>query len=180
MRLKNLFWLFVFFLTLAGIGLLMGLRSYRVFTHVELVAAVRCQTAGQGSPRGFVLWVVPVVKGMPHPAKRFPMQGDQWAIGGDFLKWYPWVNWFGVKNCHKLTRLSSRYLKAEDELNRPRTAYDLNGGTDLLWQCLYRVSQWIPFVEAVYGNSAYIPATPGQWGLYVTLSGYLLKPLKSR
>ena len=63
---------------------------------------------------------------------------------------------------------------------QPRSAYDLNGGTDFLWRWLYRYGRWIPFVEAVYGNAAYTMAQPGaQWGIYVTLSGYLVKPLKN-
>ncbi len=169
---KRFFWILACLLTLVGVGFLFGLRSYQVFTREELVAVVRCEAAPAGSGYPFVLSIA---------QQSLPLQGDQWAIGGDFLKWYPWVNWIGIKNCHKLTRLSSRYLKAEEELNRPRTAYDLNGGTDLLWRCLYRVGQWIPFVEAVYGNSAYTFATPGaSWGVYVTLSGYLVKPLPSK
>ena len=107
------------------------------------------------------------------------MNGDQWTVGGDILKWHHWVNLVGFQNCHKLTRISSRYLKAQAELEQPRSAYDLNGGTDSLWMWLYRYGRWLPFVEAVYGNSAYVMAQPGsRWGVYVTLSGYLLKPLR--
>jgi hypothetical protein len=70
-------------------------------------------------------------------------------------------------------------MTAADELKRPRSAYDLNGGTDFLWRWLYRFGGRLPLVEAVYGNAAYTFAEPGtQWGVYVTLSGYLVKPLK--
>ena len=106
------------------------------------------------------------------------MVGDQWMIGGEILKWHPWLNGVGFKNCHRLTRINSRYLKTEDELARPKSVYELNGGTTPLWRFLYRFGRWIPFVEAVYGNAAYVAAEPGsQWGVYVTLSGYLIKPL---
>jgi len=108
------------------------------------------------------------------------MHGDQWTIGGDILKWEPWAQLIGLKSCHKLTRLHSRYLKAESEMTGPGSAYDLNGGTDALWLWLYRFGTQLPVVEAVYGNAAYCMAQPGsRWGVYVTLSGYLIKPLRS-
>ena len=179
MRLKTLFWCFAWALVLAILGLLWGLRSYHVFTQEELVAVVRCEPAPPGSAAGFLLWWTPVSQGNAGSAEKFLMRGDQWMIGGDFLKWHPWLNLLGVGNCHKLTRLNSRYLKAKAEATQSRSVYDLNGGTDLVWSGLYRVSRWLPFVEATYGNAAYIAAEPGtRWGVYATLSGYLIKPLR--
>lgn len=178
MRIRTLFWVAGWAVLLGGIGLLLGLRSYHVFTEEDLVGIVRCEPAGKGSPGGFVLEFTPVHGKSRAAGRRFPMAGDQWTIGGEFLKWHPWLNWLGFKSCFKLTRLSSRHLKAEDELRGPRAVYDLNGGTDLLWRVLYRVGNWIPLVEAVYGNAAHVMAQPGtRWGVYVTLSGFLIKPL---
>jgi len=187
MRIRSLLWLVAALAVLAGLAVFLGLRSYRVFTEEELVAIVRCEPIPGGSvPKGisskgghyrFLLLYTPVTRGVSGITESFPMQGDQWMVGGDFLKWHPWLNLLGIKNRHKLTRLSSRYLKIEEEKAGPRSVYELNGGTDLLWQNLYRVGHWVPFVEAVYGNAAYTFATPGsQWGIYVTHSGYLIKP----
>ena len=180
MRLKNIFWCFTWLVILAGLCLLLALRSYRAFTQEELVAVVRCEMAPKGAPYGFLLYYAPVTRGMVGTVQRFTMYGDQWVIGGDILKWHPWINLIGFKNCHKLTRLNSRYLKAVAEIRLPKSAYDLNGGTDPLWRWLYRFGSWIPFVEAVYGNAAYIMVQPStRWGVYVTLSGYLIKPLQA-
>ncbi len=179
MRLKNFLWVIACLTLLAVFSLLLGLRSYQVFTGEELVALVRCEAAAKDSPYRFILLLTPITHGVSRPAEKFPMMGDQWAIGGDILKWHPWVNLLGFKTCQKLTRLSGRYLKAEAELNNPKSAYDLNGGTDSLWRWMYRWGYRLPFVEAVYGNSAHTLAQPGtQWGVYVTLSGYLVKPVR--
>ncbi len=179
MRLRSLFWWLACLTILAGFGVLWGLRSYQVFTHEEQVAIVRCEAAPKGAQYRFLIGVAPVQRGAPSSMRSFPLQGDQWSIGGDILKWHPWLNLVGIRSCHRLTRVSGRYLKAEDEVNKPRSAYDLNGGTDPFWRWLYRHGQWIPFVEAVYGNAAYTMAQPGtQWGVYVTVSGYLIKPLR--
>ena len=181
MRLKTIFWVIAWLVVLAGASLLFALRSYQVFTREELVAVVSCEPAPAGASYKFQIQYVPVVKGLTGAAQRFPMYGDQWMIGGDILKWHPWMNLIGFRSCHKLTRLNSRYLKAEAEMSGPKSAYDLNGGTDLFWSLLYRWGRNISLVEAVYGNSAYTMARPGtRWGVYVTLSGYLVKPLRDR
>ncbi|MBI1953955.1 MAG: hypothetical protein HYS41_07535 [Candidatus Omnitrophica bacterium] len=178
---KKLFWLFACLAALALLGLLFGLRSYRVFTEETLVAAVRCETAPKSSAQDYFLEITWVRDGAPGQTERFPMRGEQWAIGGDILKWHPWLNLFGIRNCHKVTRLAGRYLKAEDEAKKPRSVYDLHGGTDWIWRLLYRIGAYLPLVEAVYGNAAYQEARPGvAFGLYVTPSGYLVKPLPKK
>lgn len=179
MRLKTLFWWIACLGILALFGILLGLRSYQVFAREDLVAVVRCEGFPKGSPYQFKLEFTPVSRGFSTLPQRFLMHGDQWTIGGEILKWHPWLNLMGIKSCHKLTRLSSRYLKAQEELAKPKSVYELGGGTSLFWQWLYRAQSWIPFVEAVYGNSTYTMAQPDtQWGVYVTLSGYLVRPLK--
>ncbi len=181
MRFKQLSWLIFWLVLVAGLAILFGLRSYRVFTQEELVAVVRCDLAPHESNAAFLLWVTPVSGGIPGTPERFPMVGDQWAIGGEVLKWHPWLNLLGVKTCYKLSRISSRYLKVESERTRPRMVYDLQGGTTPVWLFLYQCQQIPPFVEAVYGNSTYAMAQPGtRWGVYVTLSGFLIRPLRPR
>ena len=181
MRTKQVFWLILCLTVVAGVANLFGLRSYRVFTQEELVAVVRCDPAPQGSGYPFLLWVTPVSGGIPGAPEHFPMVGDQWAIGGEILKWHPWLNLLGIKTCYKLSRLSNRYLQVEAEKTRPRMVYELQGGTTPVWLFLYNAQQILPFVEAVYGNSTYTMAQPGtRWGVYVTLSGFLARPLRPR
>ena len=175
---RRFLWIAACLAFLTGLCALAALRSYHVLTREELVAVVRCEAAPKGVSATYLLLVAPVTNGVSGTPMAFSMTGDQWTLGGDILKWHPWVNLFGVRTCHKLTRLSSRYLKLEMEKKAPRSAYELNGGSDLFWGCLYRWGRRIPFVEAVYGSASYCMAEPGtRWGVYVTLSGYLLKPL---
>lgn len=178
MRLKGFLWGFGCLAALALVGFLLALRSYQLFTQEELLAVVQCDAPPRGSACRFILWIAPVSRGIRESPRPYGMLGDQWSVGGEVLKWHPWVNLLGLRSCYRLTRLSSRYLKAETERQRPRSVYDLNGGTAPLWEWLYRFQRWIPFVEAVYGNATYVMAQPGgRWGVYVTLSGYLVKPL---
>jgi hypothetical protein len=179
MRSGNLFtWAFLLFLLVLG-GLLFALRSYQVFTEQTLVATIQCRSVSEGSPYQFLLHYQPESADGPGATEQFQMYGDQWMVGGEILKWHPWLSLLRIRSGYKVTRINSRYLQERDEREKPRSVYPLNGGTDPLWQWLYRTGPTLPFVEAVYGNAAYIPAWPGtRWGLYVDLSGYLLKPLK--
>ncbi len=179
MRLKTIFWVIAWLIVLAGVSLLVTLRSYRVFTEEELVAIVWCEPAPPSTSYKFTLRYAPVTKGVVGTAQRFPMYGDQWMISGDILKWHPGLNLLGIRSCQKLTRLNSRYLRSQMELKSPKTAYDLNDGTNFFWRWMYPYGRRIPFVEAVYGNSAYVMAQPGaRFGVYATLSGYLVKPIR--
>ena len=174
--LKRLSWLVLLLVAAGAVAALAGIRSYSAFTREELVAIVACEPAPAGSDHRFLLTVRQLKLGAPAREEKFPMQGEQWMIGGDILKWPPWLVFLGAQPCHKLTRLSSRYLAAGDELKRPRSAYDLNGGTPLVWRWLYRFGEELPLVDAVYGNAAYTDARPGgRWGVYVTHSGYLIR-----
>lgn len=178
--LRRLSWLVVILAAAVIVAALAGIRSYSVFTREELVAIVACEPAPAGSEHRFLLTLRQLRLGAPAREEEFPMHGEQWMLGGDILKWPPWLVFLGAQPCHKLTRLSSRYRAAEDEMKKPRSAYDLNGGTPLVWRWLYRFGEDLPLVDAVYGNAAYTDAVPGgRWGLYVTDSGYLVRPLRN-
>jgi hypothetical protein len=159
---------------LAVFGFTMALRAYHIFTKQELVAVVKCVPAEEN--QSLILDYTEVVNATRKSTKQYILKGDQWMIDGDILKWDSWVNFLGIHTCYKTTRISSRYLDVEDEKSQPRTAYELNGGTDLLWKTLYRDGQGFPFVEAAYGSATYqFPDENAVFGIYVTTSGYMTK-----
>lgn len=179
MTLRRLLWLVLLLAAAATLALFAGLRSFRAFTHEELVALVECELAPPGAGHRFVLKVRQVAGGVPGPEENYPMEGEQWMLGGDILKWAPWLTAMGIRPVHKLTRLDSRRLAAGQERDRPRTAYDLNGGSSQVWRWLHRFGPSLPLVDAVYGNAAYTDARPGgRWGVHVTHSGYLIRALR--
>ncbi len=176
--LRRLVWLAVLLACAAALAAFTALRSYRAFTREELVAAVRCEPAAAVTGYRFHLKLRQVRGGEEGPEQSFPMHGEQWTVGGEILKWSPLLTSLGARPCHKLTRVSSRYLAARQEARGPRSAYDLNGGSAWLWRWLHRFGASLPLVDAVYGNAVYTDARPGaRWGVYVTHSGYLIRPL---
>lgn len=178
---RRLLALFLVLLIAAVAALLWSVQTYRILTREERVAQVICEPPPAGTEYTFVIQITSVENGRPGRSERFPMTGDQWAVGGDFLKWSPRLSLLGVRNRHRITRLGSRYWTASDEMNKPRTAYDLNGGSSPPWRWLHRHGIRLPFVDAVYGATAYTPVREGEvWGVYVGQTGYLLRPLKEK
>jgi hypothetical protein len=172
---------------LAGLALFFGiwgsLRSYRVLAEEEWVAIVHCERYLKRDATVPTYWLelTPVVGGVPGRPQRFLMHGDEWAIGGDVVKWHPRLAFLGFKPYYKLTRLHSRYSAVQDEKTQPRSVYELNGGSGWIWRWLSRCGVRLPGVDAVYGQAVYMTARPGvTWGVYVTHSGFFVRPLPKR
>ena len=108
--------------------------------------------------------------------EQFIIHGDQWAISGGIVKWHPWLTAAGLKSYHKPMRLSGQFSRIERQRAQSPTAHALEPGTDRVWEALYWAGPHLPFVEAVYGSSAYVYAEPRtiQY-IYVTPSGYMIK-----
>ena len=178
---KRLLFLLVVMTLVAVLAVNFGLRSYQIFTHEELIVVIEQEPAPANSGFDFQLRVLPMIAGKEGQVEVYGIYGDQWMVGGEYLKWHPWLNMLGLRNRYKLTRLSGRYYQAADEQNGPRSVYNLNGGTSPAWFFLYKVQEFIPFVQAVYGNAAYTVAQPGAgWEVSVGYSGYLIEPIRSR
>ena len=157
-----------------GLWVLLGLtlRSFDTFTRTSRVAQAECRRIG---PQAFELVYVSFKNEQPQDPKTFRLTGDQWAISGGVVTWRPWLTVLGLPSYHKPTRLSGRFANTAEEISHPPSAFDLNGGTDVLWQWLYEASAWLPVIEAAYGSSAFVPAQPGwRYDVLISHSGYLI------
>lgn len=167
-------------LAIAIAATLFSFRAYQAFNKEALVGAVVCERVSRYSQE-YWLTYTPLQKRDRPTSTTFVIKGEQWTFGGDMLKWSPYLNIFGLHTLHKPTRIAGRYLTEADEKERPRTVYDINGGTDRRWLFLYRYGRFIPFVEAVYGNSAYVFCEDNaKFNIYVTTSGYIIKKAKDK
>ncbi len=173
---RFLFRLLVLAILVAAAALFWSVRTYSVLAREQKIAAVRCvERRANGT---YLLEVTPARDGVSGTGKVYILRGDQWMIGGDLLKWKPWVLVLGARPLYKLTRLESRYLNADDEVQKPRSVIELNGGSSRLWQWLHQQGIRLPFVDAVYGNAAFVMAEPGrEWGVYVSDSGFWIRPI---
>ena len=109
----------------------------------------------------------------------FELAGNEWQIDARVIKWAGWANLLGMDAHYRLDRLSGRYLWVADELNQPRTVYDLaydNPGLDL-WELGQRYSDWLPWRDAMYGSAAYLPmAHAAEYQVRITQTGLIARP----
>ena len=163
-----LIWLAIALLSSA---LLVVTRAFESFSSETLVARITAQQLG---PEEFNLRYEPASGG--GPAQDFRLRGDQWTVSGGIIKWHPWLTAAGVTSYHKPLRVSGQYNSLKKQQEELPTVFALGEETDVLWEAVYRVSPWLPFLDAVYGSSAYAYLEPGVvQEVYVTPSGYLIK-----
>ncbi len=153
------------------------IQSYRNFTKEELVAEVRCVPLQQDGAVAMHFELTPVLAGQKLSPRPFLLNGDQWALEGDILKWDNWLNFAGIHTMYKLTRIRGRYVNFEDEINRKPTVYSLvEREDDPRWRWLYKYGHRLRFVDAVYGNTVYTyPSSENVFEVYVSTSGFTVK-----
>jgi hypothetical protein len=103
------------------------------------------------------------------------IQGDEWMVQGDIIKFPAWLNVIGLHAGYKLTRLEGRYDDINLENTARHTAVPLNGGDDNFFRTTYVHKQWFaPFVDAAYGNAVF--QAPGSFDVFATQDALIARP----
>ncbi|HYT45647.1 MAG TPA: hypothetical protein VEP90_25200, partial [Methylomirabilota bacterium] len=103
------------------------------------------------------------------------IQGDEWMVQGDIIKFPAWLNVIGLHAGYKLTRLEGRYNDIKLENTAHHTAVPLNGGDDNFFQTSYTHKQWFaPFVDAEYGNAVF--QASGSFDVFATQDALIARP----
>ena len=109
----------------------------------------------------------------------FEIWGDEWQLDARVLKWKGTALLLGSDTLYRLDRLSGRYRDIAQERKLQRSVYSLVGegvGLDV-WALVQRTSGWVPWVDAVYGNAAYIPMADGaRFVVSIGASGLVARP----
>lgn len=162
------------FLTLAAcMGLIaVGMRGYRALTS-EQTAATMVVEREQGQ-----LFSVRI----EYPdgtGEEYQLSGDELYVDARILKWHPLANYLGIRTGYQLDRISGRYLELADELNQPRTLFQLRQEEDVdLFGIVRRFPALEPMVDAEYGSASFVPVRDG--GIYqlrVSNTGLLIRQL---
>ncbi|MCH6560613.1 hypothetical protein IH799_09705 [candidate division KSB1 bacterium] len=177
---RNLFRFMVVFLWIAVSAAVLFLaafiQSYKSFTKEELVAEIRCVPLEDGSDSMF-LEISRIEGGRKLGPQKYILNGDQWALEGDVLKWDDWLNFVGLHTMFKLTRVRGRFVNYEDEISQKPSVFSLvKSESNPKWRWLYKYGYKLRFVSAVYGNTVYTyPAKGKVYEVYVTTSGFIAR-----
>ncbi|MFC4314723.1 hypothetical protein ACFPN2_36995 [Steroidobacter flavus] len=153
----------------------LNLRTYAQLTLERPVAEIVFEQRG---PQTFNATLTQVPNG---EIQMFVLSGDEWQLDARVLKWKGWANLFGLDAQYRLERVSGRYRDIAQERTAERTVYPLaeNPGLDL-WQLTLDKPDRLPFVDAVYGNAAYMPMSDGaRYEVTISQTGLIARPVNA-
>ncbi len=135
-----------------------SLYTYHRFTHETPVAELNFK---QSAPQQFRALLTPA----DGSSRVFELHGDEWQLDARVLKWRGLGTLIGLDGIYRLERLSGRFHDIQRERNGPRSVHPLAGAEDRwdIWTLAQRYGRWLPLVDAVYGNAAYLPMADGAY-----------------
>jgi hypothetical protein len=162
----------------ASLALSAALAGYRAFTTKTRVAEVQCIEL---QPQKLRLYYVAYDDaGKRGETQVFDVDGDEWTVGGEVLRWRPSLTALGLRPVHAVTRVEGRWQSAEDANRHRGTAHDLRAASTLGgWTWLKRHGQRGPMRWAVAGAHgsavSQLPDRRALFDLFVTPDGYVLE-----
>ena len=106
------------------------------------------------------------------------LNGDEWMLQGDIIKFPPWLNIFGLHSGYKLTRLEGRFDDPNLEANSHHTVVVLNGGDDNFFKTVQEQAWTSPVVQAAYGSGTFIQPDGKTYDVFVSQTGLYAAPEK--
>ncbi len=150
-------------------------QSYLGLTGEIKVAHIRATTIANVAHQMSVEVMLYDQQGHVTSDNTYLIQGDEWMMQGDIIKFPAWLGVVGLHAGDKLTRLEGRYDDIHLESTAPHTAVALNGGDDTFFQTTYMHKQWFaPFVDAAYGNAVF--QAPGSFDVFATQDALIARP----
>jgi hypothetical protein len=157
-------------------ALMLNLYTYHRFTQEIAVAEIAFR---QTAPQQFNAILTPAGG---ESTRSLELAGDEWQLDARVLKWRGWATLLGLDPMYRLERLGGRYQDIEKERRAARTVHALGpaeSGLDL-WALARAWHAWLPMVDAVYGNAAYLPMTDGaRYEVRLSNTGLMARPLNT-
>jgi hypothetical protein len=162
-------------LGIAALGLWAALANYLDLSKKTHIAEVQCIELGPSKLR---LFYVPIDgKGRRGATETYDLDGDEWTVGGDVLRFQPLLEYLGLETVYQVTRVEGRWLKAVDANAHRATAYD-RGVTGRGWLVLYRDGARGPLgwlIEGAHGQAvSQLPDRRAVFDLYITPNGLVV------
>jgi hypothetical protein len=117
--------------------------------------------------------------GHQNSTNTYMVNGDEWMLQGNIIKFSPWLNILGLHSSYKLTRLEGRFDDPNLERNSQHTVVELNGGDDNFFKTTQNLPWVSPFVEATFGGGTFLQPDGRTYDVFIASNGLLYpKPAK--
>jgi hypothetical protein len=166
---------FLFGVGAASLGLWMAIGAFGDVRHKTHVAEIQAIELGPSKLR---VYLVPLdSEGHRGATETYDVDGDEWTVGGDVMRFRPFLGHLGVDTVFQVTRVEGRWLNAEDaNLHKP-SAHD-RATTGSGWLALYQHGTRGPLgwmVQGVNGSAvSQLPDRRTLYDLYVTSDGFVV------
>jgi hypothetical protein len=152
-----------------------ALRGWRQFTKKTHVAELQAVELG---PHKLRVYLVPIEgDGVRGGTEIYDLDGDEWQVGGDILRFKSFATALGIDPVFRLQRVEGRWVNAADASAHKATAYD-RAPPSTAWLSLYRGVDKPPLkwmVAGAHGQSvSQLPDRRAVFDIYVTPNGYIV------
>lgn len=158
-------------IAVSSVGVLANLYTYHQLTGEQPVGTL---TFEKFAPREYVA----TLNTGSGTSRQFTVFGDECQMDARILKWHYFANLIGFDTVYRLDRISGRYRDVAAEKTAERSVYALaeNPGIEI-WSIINRFNDFIPWIDAVYGNAVYLPMEQGAvYAITMTDSGLIARP----
>ncbi len=109
--------------------------------------------------------------------REFEIQGDQWRIDAEFIKWHYWANALGFDSQYRLDRFEGRFSDVARQNRTADNAYSLSEQTSLdLVEVADSLGRYNFLVDVSYGSSTYQTIDTGRiYEVYRSQTGLLTR-----
>lgn len=161
-------------LAFASVGLLANIYTYQQLTAEQAVATLAFKLY---SKQQFVVTLTP----LGGSSREFNIYGDECQLDARIIKWEGWAHLFGLNTLYRLERLGGRYANSNQEQTLKRSVYALSERAGIeLWEIANQLGDWLPWIDASYGNAVYLPMANGaKYRIAITTSGLVARPINA-
>lgn len=160
---------------ISAMSLVVMLQGWRAFTHKTHVAELQ---AIELQPHKLRVYLVPIDgDGARGATEIYDLEGDEWQVGGDILRFKSFMTAVGVQPVFRLSRVEGRWNNAADANTHKGSAFD-RSPPSTAWLGLYRGADKAPMrwiVDGAHGQAvSQLPDRRAVYDIYVTPNGYIV------
>jgi hypothetical protein len=154
-----------------------NLHTYQRLTYEENIVEVAIKRV---STQKFQLQLIYAESAVRSDVNQiYVLSGDEWQLDTRIIKWKGWANLLGMDSYYRLDRLSGRYAEVDQTNSMSQTAYrlfDAENGVSI-WDLKRLLKSKLPFLDAYYGQSVFLPMKHGaRFKVSISQSGLLVRP----
>lgn len=162
--------LFLISISLIGTNVL----TYHRLTHETPIASLQVERLNKQSYQLELLLFENCSK------KVYELKGDEWQMDARIIKWHGWANLLGLDASFQLDRISGRYQNIDQQRMNLPTVFALENKADYDLWALKKEYQWLPWLDAKYGQSVFLTMKNNQsYQLYMTQTAIIARENKA-